>query len=151
MDCPKCVGILKKIAIGRKEPVSVDRCPACGGIWFDKDELQLLINKRIKDTSEFELDIEPLEDEALRREVDLDNRPAHCPRCGNGRDLIKEASGRDKRVQIDRCPACGGIWLDGGEFSRIARSSRMERSFEGVIDYFHLHFSHLFRKTEEKK
>jgi hypothetical protein len=24
-----------------------------------------------------------------------------------------------KRVEIDQCPKCGGIWLDAGEFNRI--------------------------------
>jgi hypothetical protein len=44
--------------------------------------------------------------------------PRLCPRCP---DLILERKwfSDAKKVEIDQCSKCGGIWLDTGEFSRI--------------------------------
>ncbi len=41
-----------------------------------------------------------------------------CPRCPDQKLDCKWFSDL-KRVEIDQCPKCGGIWLDAGEFSRI--------------------------------
>ena len=38
-----------------------------------------------------------------------------CPKCGM--DLIEIAY---KGIQIDKCSACDGIWLDAGEFETVA-------------------------------
>ena len=40
MCCPKCGG---KMAEKKLETVMVDQCTACGGIYFDAGELELLI------------------------------------------------------------------------------------------------------------
>ena len=40
MCCPKCGG---KMAEKRFETVMIDECTACGGVYFDKDELDILI------------------------------------------------------------------------------------------------------------
>lgn len=40
MCCPKCGG---KMAEKKLENVMVDQCTACGGIYFDKGELDILI------------------------------------------------------------------------------------------------------------
>jgi Zn-finger nucleic acid-binding protein len=45
-------------------------------------------------------------------------QPRMCPRCPEQVLDCKWFSDL-KRVEIDRCPKCGGIWLDAGEFSRI--------------------------------
>lgn len=43
----------------------------------------------------------------------------HCPKCGN--DLIEITF---KKVQIDRCPGCNGIWLDAGELDTLLESEQ---------------------------
>jgi Zn-finger nucleic acid-binding protein len=40
MCCPKCGG---KMAEKRFESVMIDECTACGGIYFDEGELDILI------------------------------------------------------------------------------------------------------------
>ena len=45
-------------------------------------------------------------------------QPRLCPRCPEQVLDCKWFSDL-KRVEIDQCPKCGGIWLDAGEFSRI--------------------------------
>jgi hypothetical protein len=39
-----------------------------------------------------------------------------CPRCGGA---LRARTEHD--VRLDECPACGGLWLDRGEFEALAR------------------------------
>ncbi len=59
-----------------------------------------------------------------------DARIATCPR---GCDTkLQEEAFRD--ILIDRCPTCGGVWLDPGELQKIAREdATMVRN---VLDFF---------------
>ncbi len=45
-----------------------------------------------------------------------------CPRC----DCVLEPAVHDKE-EYDLCPACGGLWLDRGEFKRATRESYVYR------------------------
>ena len=42
MRCPKCGTRLRE---GRLHGVSVEECPACNGMWLDKDELQKIARR----------------------------------------------------------------------------------------------------------
>ena len=44
----------------------------------------------------------------------------NCPRCHAPMVLHPLAHG-DIEVDIDFCPSCGGIWLDGGELDAVMR------------------------------
>jgi hypothetical protein len=39
-----------------------------------------------------------------------------CPKCGA--DLVTESF---HGVQVDRCPECGGVWLDHGELDQLMK------------------------------
>jgi uncharacterized protein with PIN domain len=43
MKCPKCGGDLTEVTL---ENVMVDQCASCGGVYFDKGELEILIEAR---------------------------------------------------------------------------------------------------------
>ena len=38
----------------------------------------------------------------------------HCPKCGQ--DLVPV---KLHGVEVDRCPACDGLWLDAGELGQV--------------------------------
>jgi Zn-finger nucleic acid-binding protein len=40
--CPECSHILTRRPVGRGLDFSLDRCGTCGGLWFDKNEWQVL-------------------------------------------------------------------------------------------------------------
>lgn len=42
----------------------------------------------------------------------------NCPRCGNRLELSNA-----KKVEIDFCPNCRGVWLDRGELEKIIERS----------------------------
>ncbi len=146
MDCPKCPGKLKELKIGQNDPICIDRCFACGGLWFDKDELDIVVSKEILDTTEFEIEEEPIEDDELKNEVDLDSVECKCPRCID-KKMIKKISTRNKRVIVDYCEKCGGIWLDAGEYNKIKQRTPFEGKLEKIIDFFRFHFPHIFKDS----
>lgn len=104
MKCPKCDDSLALIEV---RGTKVDKCPACRGIWFDEKELEAILEVRPSE-------LRPLggqENEAFNRVR------GNCPR--DGSELMRVSSARESDVVVDVCPACQGIWLDGGELQRI--------------------------------
>lgn len=82
--------------------------------------------KRRKLADENATRIQILEQEEKRKQHWM-----HCPKCGS--DLV-EIGFRDQRV--DRCFACGGIWLDAGELEALATKedgflSGLRKVFQG--------------------
>ena len=49
----------------------------------------------------------------------------HCPKCG-----MKLIEVDYKSLKVDRCSACGGLWLDAGELEAAAG---LEKGFLGRI------------------
>jgi len=45
IKCPKCNIDMKKIS---KQGITLDKCPKCGGIWFDPGEMEKLYNVEVK-------------------------------------------------------------------------------------------------------
>jgi|GEM_PF-1966929 len=86
------------------------QCSDCSGIWVSRMFLQGLSLKR---------------DEQLMGSLELLPPPTHrdhaihCPKC-NFLMLRREQQG----VQIDLCPDCKAVWLDGGEIVHIGQASR---------------------------
>jgi len=94
--------------------VVIDICDKCGGIWFDGDEF-----KTVKSTLEQTKDSELISDDAIKSGKALSCDPElKCPRC---KDIYmkKFKYMYDSDITIDACEACNGLWLDGGELSRI--------------------------------
>jgi Zn-finger nucleic acid-binding protein len=48
-----------------------------------------------------------------------------CPNCG--RFLTKAKADSDLAFQVERCAACGGFWLDAGEWGRLKGRGLAER------------------------
>jgi uncharacterized protein len=54
-----------------------------------------------------------------QREAMAAERRSHfmkCPKCGASLETVDY-----HEVHIDRCPECGGVWLDDGELGAITR------------------------------
>lgn len=103
MDCPKCDGKMREMEL--MESITIDMCPKCRGIWYDKGEVGF--------QQELERDIPELEN------VQKTKRPTEnkCPRCGAKLEEMRYSTASD--LMIDRCPACEGIFLDKGELRKI--------------------------------
>jgi Zn-finger nucleic acid-binding protein len=40
--CPRCKRKMRRVSVGQKTPVELDRCPMGHGLWFDRGELEAL-------------------------------------------------------------------------------------------------------------
>ena len=137
MDCPKCIGRLHGTALsghwsrggtGRSDDadeilLEVDRCFKCGGVWFDKGELDKYLAEGMTVIDS------PSHGKASNRM--LDQKTGKCPRCAI--ELDKSASSKDDRVTVDVCPKCHGIWLDATEIDRLERADRFGSGFIGAL------------------
>ena len=114
MTCPACQRALVEVSVAE---ITLDVCHGgCGGIWFDGGELEKLGEANDGQTDScVNLPVDP------SIEVD-DSLPRKCPRCGGG-GVMKQVrvGGENEGVMIDLCEACGGAWLDHGEFEFLQR------------------------------
>lgn len=114
MNCPRCQTNLEIQQIkDYSTSIEVDLCPSCKGIWFDENELSQ-IDKIIEPTI---LEIRHIPDKTVQFES------IHCPSCNNMPRMQKAVHPRDKKVVIDHCPYCNGIWLDKGELEAIQKEN----------------------------
>ena len=128
LKCPKCVGLLEEKEYGRAEgnPILLDVCWSCSGIWFDKGELKRALKLKFK--------IEPVA--PIWENPKSDNFPkehAKCPRCNV--DMISFRSGADSRLLKDGCPKCDGTWLDGGELGDLERGGFFHRFLTSIQEW----------------
>lgn len=117
MICPACDNTLTQLTVGK---LIVDVCQGgCAGIWFDNFELQ-----KVDDPQEFEggalLHIG--RDESV---VVDSQRRRRCPKCPDI-VMMRHYFSEHRKVEIDTCPGCNGVWLDGGELSLIRKENATE-------------------------
>jgi Zn-finger nucleic acid-binding protein len=104
--------------------VALDVCRSgCGGVWFDNFEL-----RRIDGTGAAALST-LWRDPAMH--VDAAKKRA-CPKCEE-QPLLRRFFSARKAVEIDECPNCAGVWLDGGEFEGLQRELHPAASKEKSV------------------
>jgi len=134
MTCPACGRELTTMNAG---PIAVDVCVnGCAGIWLEHSELE-----KVDEQSEaagaalLEIPGDPL------LSVDLGRRRT-CPRCGPEIVMMRHFESVARKVAVDECPSCGGIWLDAGELNVIrsefpsaeARHEAARKAFSEMFD-----------------
>jgi len=111
LTCPRCQVVLREHALG---PVVVDGCDACGGLWFDTDELTKLARGGQEVVVAAEGVFAPPDPVA-----DLMPAKGLCPRCQV--PLYAFEFAHTPGVVLDACPQCRGVWIDDGELESIGR------------------------------
>ncbi len=115
MHCPNCrQKTLEEFKIGNIKTV-VERCQVCGGIWFDRMELESIMELAVA-----ELIIPPGAEETERC----------CPRDG---EIMFAFKYPQTDVTVDMCKKCDGLWLDGGELTEI-KKTRVALAGSGKLD-----------------
>jgi len=98
------------------QPVIIDQCGSCGGIWFDAFELYKV--KQGEAAS-----VEAVDPESLRTLSDIDEPTLLCPR-----DRTKLVQFDDpkfpREIILTRCPKCQGFWLNRGVFTQYQEARR---------------------------
>jgi len=134
MDCPACSRALSPLGAGE---LTVDVCDGgCGGIWFDHYELRK-VDERSESAGEALLDVPCDPDVHLDR-----SRRYTCPACTDGVVMMRHFWSVARRVTVDECPECGGVFLDAGELREIrglfpsqeSRHAAADAYFAEVVD-----------------
>ena len=99
--CPKCRTKRLTSARTSKYKVDLDYCPSCKGIWFDRGELEILLNTP---------------GETLRLPPHAKRSPLICPVCN---EAMRFFFFPRTLVGVEMCPGCKGLWLEPGEFREI--------------------------------
>ncbi|HEX2091123.1 MAG TPA: zf-TFIIB domain-containing protein [Longimicrobiaceae bacterium] len=123
--CPVCLGVqMEKTRVGGGGNLVLDHCRRCGGMWFEKGEVQKLRRRPPR----------ALWDRVSRREspfrgpchgchAPMDRSAAKCPACGwenrIGCPVCEQPMQRQtvKGVTLDACGSCKGVWFDHAELA----------------------------------
>ena len=117
VTCPADHGLMEPIRIAGCE---VNHCLTCGGMWFDRTELERILAAPAAARA---LDIGPI---VKHRRQDL--KPAKHRTCPRDRTtLTTHHHHPQEHVIIDECAACRGIFLDAGELRDLADHTLHER------------------------
>ena len=122
MRCPVCK---VPMIIVEHEKIELDYCTKCFGVWFDADELELLVESMNIEASDFNMrKILGLPEKKIKEAA------RKCSLCR--KRMKKVAIGSSPEVIIDACTLGEGLWFDGGEVGQVIKQlisqSRSESS-----------------------
>ncbi len=148
MNCPRCKTkkLSEKVKVG---DVVIDRCSFCGGLWFERDELRLAKDKKLKDAKWMDIELRDKsldwiefdlwkDESKFKAEKDI----KFCPHCKTS--LYKINYG-NSGVEIDVCGVCKGIWLERNDFKKIIKYVKNKAGYEVLNNYM----KNLISQTKE--
>lgn len=113
MNCPFCK---EPMIILELNEVEIDYCIACGGIWLDSGELELLLgDSKKKDEFLF----------SIKKEKTCKEKSRKCPICL--KRMEKVLCGTEKNVLIDKCKKNDGLWFDSGELEEVIKMGSLDK------------------------
>lgn len=118
MRCPACG---KPVVVLEVESIEVDHCLACGGVWLDGGELELLL-EGASNQRELMASLGPVVDKGEKGEAR--EKRLRCPICSKKLDKVRYGEKGD--LVLDKCPRGDGIWFDRDELSRAIAMGRFE-------------------------
>lgn len=141
MNCLRCH---KPMAVIKNKKMDIEICnTGCGSLWFDTYEFRQHDEAHEVEASFFEALAK-----SLRNPVDC-SASLECPQCDNMK-MMQHSFHPKSSVMIDECPACAGVWLDGGELEKIHQEFTSERAQRLAFDqFFQDRFGHHFRKKAQ--
>jgi hypothetical protein len=110
--CPVCVGEtltaapndLRNDPAPPVRPLVEERCAGCGGSLLAKESASVLVQDYLQIDATMLAELQ-----SFTRATPLD-----CPSCSSPMLLL-----RLKGNDVDRCPSCEALWLDGGELQKL--------------------------------
>jgi Zn-finger nucleic acid-binding protein len=116
MKCPVCKVTTTAV---EHDKIEIDYCSICHGIWFDRGELELLLDSFSMGTASY-----LLKSMAKRPQQKVTEKTRKCPICD--RKMRKTGIGSGQII-IDVCNAGHGLWFDGGESGAFIRQLKIEQ------------------------
>lgn len=140
MNCPACGRELRSVDY---RGLTLDHCTACGGVWYDADELGDFLRTYLADHP----DLSPARLTLKRGEgarAPGGEGERSCPRCNF--PMEKSNYGYDSGIILDRCHACGGVWADADEVQALARYAKGHPKLDRLAESVATHV----RESEER-
>ncbi|KTB48942.1 Transcription factor zinc-finger [Dehalogenimonas alkenigignens] len=122
MNCPKDHS---PMIVVEHDRIALDYCPECRGVWFDRGELELLMELACGGEADA-----CTADLLTRPEATTAEARRRCPICNH--NMRKEHIGQQPAVLIDSCGRGDGLWFDGGELHQVL--SQFQAGVEGNQD-----------------
>ena len=134
MNCPNCKtnGLRPGTLAGT---LSALTCSKCSGHWIRGEHYFAWLEKQPKSPGN------ERETVSTSAESSDSTRAKLCADCG--RFLRRSRVGRGVRFSIDRCGACGGIWLDANEWETFHAC--------GLHDEIHFVFSYAWQAQTQRE
>jgi Zn-finger nucleic acid-binding protein len=130
MICPVCKN---DMIVVEYHNIELDYCNSCKGVWFDYEELELLLKSYGLAEPKAFFDGILNSQEAVSSE-----KKRNCPICGH--KMKKTAIGGQPEILIDVCRDKHGLWFDGGEVTqliqRLAEEHPPKRDSRGHVISF---------------
>lgn len=102
------------------DKIELDYCAICHGIWFDRGELELLLDTYSGGTAS-----DPLPGLMQGPQEKVAEKARKCPICL--KQMGKVCIGQGQELIIDSCKAGHGLWFDGGECGSFIRQLKLEQ------------------------
>ncbi|MEM6313798.1 MAG: zf-TFIIB domain-containing protein [Planctomycetota bacterium] len=106
-----------------EEGLTVMRCPSSGGIWIRPGAFWRWLEQQ----GDRPAGVVDLEDVVLGADSSAGKR---CPE--DGHFLTRRKVGAGVEFYVERCPHCGGFWLDAGEWETL-RAAGLARQLHHVF------------------
>jgi Zn-finger nucleic acid-binding protein len=113
MNCPNDNTEMSQVKIENHygQPILLEQCKECGGIWFDEMKLFSARNGEAEK-------IEVLDSKNLWTPTNMVKRIRKCPLDQSELYRFKDRYFL-KGIILERCPSCNGIWLNRGDFTKF--------------------------------
>jgi Zn-finger nucleic acid-binding protein len=96
------------------QPILLEQCKECGGIWFDEMEL---FSARCGEAQK----IEVFDSKSLWTPTNIEKQILRCPLDESELFRFKDRYFL-RGIILERCPSCNGIWLNRGDFTKFQRA-----------------------------
>jgi len=96
------------------QPILLEQCKECGGIWFDKMELFSARHGEAEKIEVFDL-------KSFWTPTNIEKRILRCPLDQSELFRFKDRYFL-KGIILERCPSCNGIWLNRGDFTKFQQA-----------------------------
>lgn len=144
LPCPVCLGVaMDKCRPDPLHKLEVDRCSRCGGVWFERGEVQQLRALQ-RDTVTQVLNAYDLKPTVCHDcHAPLERNAQSCASCGWTNQLSCPSCAKRMKVEthtslrLDVCHACNGVWFDHAELEAL-----WTQAFDAALHKRHLPPSH---------
>ena len=117
MQCPRCIETMEAVS---RDNLVAHSCLYCDGVWISAETLDAI-----------GINLEQASQKKEGRIRQILSTKRKCPSCPDA----TLAGLTFNQVEVDRCPACGGVFFDRGELESAGLSLDKNANLDGVGKY----------------